>query len=786
MLKNFRIGVRLAGGFSIILMLLVAVSWVGIHSMELMDNSAMHIVKRNYSRIEFLSHARENISENFQAIAVILTTTDKAREAKELKKYEDGMKEMETSLEEYKKLQDHKEMLEQMTKMQASLEKMKEANIKVIRLSTTGNVKDEERARAVFMNECMPADDAFQAEFEPMVKYEENRIGVRYKEMLDEYKSSVNTMMAVGVVSVVLVILLSFFLTRGITKPLDMTVKAANAVAEGDLTIKVDVDSKDEVGQLASAINRMVLGLRDMIGSVNQTAAQVAAAADQVKASSVQIEKGAQVQATAADETSSSMEEMAASIQQVALNANNLSSNVDETSASINQMVASIEQVAKNSGSMASSVSETSATIEQMAVSIDQVAKDAENLAASVEETSATVEQMMVSIEQVGRNSDMLSSTVAETSSTVEEMAASIKEVSKNVSEADKLSQRAADDAKAGAEAVELTIEGIGKIADSMNSTTTVIGSLGRRSEEIGKIIGVIEDIADQTNLLALNAAIEAARAGDAGRGFAVVADEVRKLAERSVVATKEIGEVIKQVQVETAQAVRTAEDGARETVEGKKLADRAGAALKRIYESVGATNHIMAEINNAAIEQSTAATQVMRSVENMNGATDSMIKAVKEQAIGSKQIRTAVEAMNRTTRQVALAVKEQAAGGKQIRVAVEDMNRIVNQVNIAAKEQAAGSTQIMKSVENMNNMTRDVAGATSEQKRSGEFVVKAVENISGVARENLAAVKQLVGASENISTQAEELEKSISVFKTSDVGLADQGRGYLRSIKRV
>ena len=115
-------------------------------------------------------------------------------------------------------------------------------------------------------------------------------------------------------------------------------------------------------------------------------------------------------------------------------------------------------------------------------------------------------------------------------------------------------------------------------ISENMENTARVINGLGKRSQEIGRILEVIEEIADQTNLLALNAAIEAARAGEAGRGFAVVADEVRKLAERSVEATKEIGEVVRQVQQETTAAVEVARSGAGETKQGIVLADKAGA----------------------------------------------------------------------------------------------------------------------------------------------------------------------------------------------------------------
>src|SRR4030067_2267792 len=103
----------------------------------------------------------------------------------------------------------------------------------------------------------------------------------------------------------------------------------------------------------------------------------------------------------------------------------------------------------------------------------------------------------------------------------VEEMATSVGQVGKNIQEAGSLSQRSVDEAKAGGEALARAFKGMKSISGTMSSMAGLIQGLGKSSQEIGKIIAVIEEIADQTNLLALNAAIEAARAGDAGRGFA-------------------------------------------------------------------------------------------------------------------------------------------------------------------------------------------------------------------------------------------------------------------------
>jgi methyl-accepting chemotaxis protein len=345
-------------------------------------------------------------------------------------------------------------------------------------------------------------------------------------------------------------------------------------------------------------------------------------------------------------------------------------------------------------------------------------------------------------------------------------MAGAVNDVAKMTIEADRISGKASEDARTGGEAVARTIEGMKSISDTMENTARVITGLGRRSQEIGRILEVIEEIADQTNLLALNAAIEAARAGEAGRGFAVVADEVRKLAERSVEAAKEIGDVVRQVQQETGDAVEVAKAGAAETKQGILLADKAGLALRSIIDSVSRSSQLMAEIATATSKQSQASSEVLQTVTHMTAATTQVTSAVREQAEGSKQIRQAMENIKKIMTQAADSTKEQAAGGRQVRLSVENMNKIASQVGIATQEQAEGSRQIVHAVEKMNSMTQQVSHATLEQKKGGELVVKAIENISEIARDNLSTVEEMSKATVNLAQQAENLAKLASVFR--------------------
>jgi len=219
----------------------------------------------------------------------------------------------------------------------------------------------------------------------------------------------------------------------------------------------------------------------------------------------------------------------------------------------------------------------------------------------------------------------------AQVVTTINDMSSTVLQVSDNSNRAAEAARQAAETARQGGAIVDETLGKMRNIADSVRGTAQKMEELGKSSDQIGRIIEVIDEIADQTNLLALNAAIEAARAGEQGRGFAVVADEVRKLAERTTSATKQIAQMIKSVQDETKIAVTAMESGTKQVEEGVKSTVQAGDSLRQIIQMAEQVGEMITHIATAATEQSSASDQVHANM-------DQIAKLVKDSAAGAQQ----------------------------------------------------------------------------------------------------------------------------------------------------
>jgi methyl-accepting chemotaxis protein len=264
---------------------------------------------------------------------------------------------------------------------------------------------------------------------------------------------------------------------------------------------------------------------------------------------------------------------------------------------------------------------------------LQAVAHGAETLSAATTEMSAR------SIETAG-NAHTQSSKTNQIAAAAQEMTATIGEISHNAESAASASRVSAETANQGGEVMQAAAVTMEKIAGATSSVSEKMTSLAHRSEEIGKVVNVIQEISEQTNLLALNAAIEAARAGEHGRGFAVVAGEVRRLAERTKSATEEISGTIRSIQEETRETLQVMQDSRAAVETGMGETAHARKSLGAIIESSRQVEHQIHLIATAATEQTSAAGEISESagyisqlsVENAQGAEEA-VEALKNLA---------------------------------------------------------------------------------------------------------------------------------------------------------
>lgn len=493
--------------------------------------------------------------------------------------------------------------------------------------------------------------------------------------------------------------------------PLERMTGVAAKIAQGDFSETSPVSSQDEVGILARAFSQMSAGLKGMIKRIQDASQLITEASNQLLANTKRVREGAVYQAKAVENTSSSIEEMNASIKNISDNVDGLSSLAETTSSSVAQMSASISQVASNT--------------------VD--------LASSVEEMTSGLSQISDSIKAVVAHAGSLSSNADETTSSINEMNASMKEVEKSARESALLTGKVSQDAAGlGSGAIERTIAGMERIRKAVEKSSNVIAKLDERTEHIGKILTVIDEVTRQTNLLALNAAILAAQAGEQGKGFSVVADEIKTLADRTGASTKEIAQLISDLKSEAKDAVHSIQEGSASVEEGVRLSLNARESLGEILESSRRSSDISRQIEKATIEQVRETHRVTELMEKMNGLIARINTAIQEQKVGLEHIAAASE----------------------------KMKLITQQVKVSTEEQAKGSVLISDAAENVTARVQQIARAMDEQKKGSEIIMKAITEINKITQTSAEMVQQMNQAVEGLINEAGLLEGEVSRFK--------------------
>src|SRR5690348_4305870 len=443
----------------------------------------------------------------------------------------------------------------------------------------------------------------------------------------------------------------AFYTAKSISQPLTHLITVAREIGDsGDLDQNIDIHRNDEIGALATTFNNMVAYLKEMAG-VSMAVAEGDLTVEVVPRSK-------------RDTLGNAFLRMSHGLQELVRTTRD---SAGQVSAGSNQVAGAADESAKVSVQASSAIEEVTSTMHEMSINVQNVVKNTQVQASSVAETSASIDQMVTSIQRVADTAKVLLD----------------------------IANRSREEVMTGIQTMEKTTDGLNRTNKAIQSSADIINVLGRRADDIGRIIEVIDDLAEQTNLLALNAAIEAARAGEHGLGFAVVADEVRKLAEKSAQSTKEISELIQSIQKEARKAVENMDQSTTIVNEGLELGGELNGALRKISNVV---------------------TEVYKFAQEIGAATN-------EQSHGSSQIARATTRLNEITHEINSAVEEQASGAQAVVKAMERMRELVQQ-------STSGSTELAASSEQMSKMSRGLL----------EFMDRfALQDASGIRREEAA-----------------------------------------------
>jgi len=466
-------------------------------------------------------------------------------------------------------------------------------------------------------------------------------------------KQAIHIMLILIMVTIVIASVLALFITKKITNPVNKLQLLMAQVEQGDLTIRGQVDSEDEIGILMKSFNRLVNVMHQMTKEIHDTTLIL----------------------------NNSSTSMLAVAETVAANSEEMSAVV----AGANDAAIGITVGGKNA---ATAVLESSGNINMISVATEEISATIDSLAASSEQASVNLAQLNLSVEQISGGITVVSGSAKDVSNSVDNVVVAVKEINISLSDVGKNCEGSINVAKEA----ELRAK----------ETTIIIEKLSSLSKKIGKIVNLINDIADQTNMLALNAAIEAAGAGDAGRGFAVVASEVKELAKQTAGATDDIASQIETMQAEMGDAV-LAVAGITEVI------TKINKNTNNIAASVTEQSAVVGDISTAIIIAAEKVNLITTEIGDIAENSRSMAHSASETSQGVREMARSIGELSITAGDVAKSIENASVRmgdvsktSQEIAINVEEISRSMGEIGKASNNTAIKGAETSKAADEL------------------------------------------------------------------------------------
>jgi methyl-accepting chemotaxis protein len=647
-IDNLKTRIKLIGAFIIMAMLAGGVGAFGVNYIRQVDAADTRLYQNQTVPIGQL----QEIAVSFQRTRVNLRDLLLAKTPAESQKYIDTIEELSANIDkveaEYEALILSQEMQVLFDKYTKAYEEFIPHRDQIIALALADK---KEEGLDILRGDALASAKAIEANIDAMVAMKMEQAKSTSAENNTTANQATTVMIAIVIAAVLIALGFGIVISRSITAPLNLVVKISQALSVGELARQMSDAEKDsvrlrqdEIGEIGRSFDQLINYLQGM-----GVAASAIANNNLMISVTPKSEK---------DELGNAFSKMVAGLRDA----------VGQVAESANAVSAAASQLASASEQSGDATRQIATTIQQVALGITQQTS-------GVTKTSSSVEQMNRAIEGVAKGAQEQATAIGKASQVTSRINSAIEQVASNAQSVTRDSREAASYSRDGAKTVQETIAGMEAIRSKVGLSADKVEEMGVRSEEIGAIVETIEDIASQTNLLALNAAIEAARAGEQGKGFAVVADEVRKLAERSSLATKEIGSLIKGIQKTVNEAVGAMKDSASEVELGVIHANSAGVVLDKILMAAESVYKQAEDAGTAAAKVTVAATELVEAVDAVSAVIEENTAATEEMAANSSELTQSIENIASVSEENSAAVEEVSASTEEVSAQVEEVS---------------------------------------------------------------------------------------------------------------
>lgn len=467
-----------------------------------------------------------------------------------------------------------------------------------------------------------------------------------------------------------------YFFYRSLVNPLRELSASARRVSEGNLNQQIATSRGDELGEVARSFAVMISGLAKTIHKSNEINRSIAEAVRSASDVTGEITDAVRMQKEGVEQSVSAIDELYRSYDSVGANADSL------TAASVTSADA----------------------FKTLSASLQEVMRDTQRFYQQAERTVGDVREMILSSSNIAGEIEGLKHFSTGSSQMIGVIERSLESTRRNAEEAMHLAQKVSSESmEMGVNSVRSALQGMDQLEANVLALTETVNRLGRKSEEIGNIVTVIDDITSQTKLLALNAAIISAQAGEHGRGFAVVAEEIRALADRTSRSTREIGELVASVQQETSSSVERAKEGEEAVRFGKALVAKVSDNLETINQSAGLSAVKAAEILSSAAAEATEIATMSRAVDDLSAQVVKIAEEVRTHQRGNSQVQKTIEEFMATAAQIKGATGDQQRAGESIAVAAQQVAELSRQIGTTIAEQKASTDHIIGVIHSMN-----------------------------------------------------------------------------------